>query len=144
MPNFGRQGIDPPKRDLSNPLPELYPQGDLPQGWGLTFFLHQHPGPTGRSGTTGWWAGLPNLFWWCDREKGLGGMIASQIVPFGDATVMVSRLSYLHYKHVLTYCSGALGQRRSRVVSGSATMIGCSYHAREVDLVARLNLLPAA
>lgn len=63
MPNFGRQGIDPPKRDLSNPLPELYPQGDLPQGWGLTFFLHQHAGPTGRSGSTGWWAGLPNLFW---------------------------------------------------------------------------------
>jgi len=88
MPNFGRQGIDPPKRDLSNPLPELYPQGDLPQGWGLTFFLHQHPGPTGRSGSTGWWAGLPNLFWWCDRENGLGGIIASQIVPFGDAAVM--------------------------------------------------------
>ena len=27
-------------------------------------------------------------FWWCDREQGLGGIIASQIVPFGDGTVM--------------------------------------------------------
>lgn len=89
MPNFGRQGIDPPKPLLSNPLPELYPQPhDQAQGWGLTFFLHVHAGPTGRSGTTGWWAGLPNLFWWADRENGLGGMIASQILPFGDGKVM--------------------------------------------------------
>ncbi len=29
-----------------------------------------------------WWAGLPNLFWWADREKGVGGMVASQILPF--------------------------------------------------------------
>lgn len=84
MPDFGRQHIDPPKRLLSNPLPELYPQPpEQAQGWGLTFFLHVHPGPTGRSGSTGWWAGLPNLFWWADRENGLGGIIASQIIPFG-------------------------------------------------------------
>jgi hypothetical protein len=37
---------------------------------------------------TGWWAGLANLFWWADRQKGVGGMIASQILPFGDAKVM--------------------------------------------------------
>lgn len=84
MPDFGRQGIYGPKPLLSNPIPDLYPQPpELAQGWGLTFFLHLHPGPTGRSGSTGWWAGLPNLFWWADREKGLGGMIASQILPFG-------------------------------------------------------------
>jgi hypothetical protein len=28
------------------------------------------------------------LFWWCDREKGVAGMIASQIMPFGDPQVM--------------------------------------------------------
>jgi hypothetical protein len=37
---------------------------------------------------TGWWAGLANLFWWCDRSRGVGGIIASQIVPFGDPKVM--------------------------------------------------------
>jgi len=26
---------------------------------------------------------LANLFWWCDREKGVAGMVASQILPFG-------------------------------------------------------------
>jgi len=89
MPNFGRQGIVPPKPEFSNALPELYPQPhDQAQGWGLTFFQHVHPGPTGRSGSTGWWAGLPNLFWWCDRENGLGGIIATQILPFGDMKVM--------------------------------------------------------
>lgn len=38
------------------------------------------PGPTGRGRNTAWWAGIANLFWWCDREKGVAGMIASQIV----------------------------------------------------------------
>lgn len=27
-------------------------------------------------------AGLPNLFWWCDRENGVAGIIATQILPF--------------------------------------------------------------
>jgi hypothetical protein len=40
-------------------------------------------GQTGRGKNTGHWAGLPNLFWWADREKGVGGIVASQIVPFG-------------------------------------------------------------
>jgi hypothetical protein len=69
---------------LSSDLPDLYPQPrDQAQGWGLTFFLHAHPAGTGRSGSTGWWAGLPNLFWWADRENGLGSIRASQILPFG-------------------------------------------------------------
>lgn len=25
---------------------------------------------------------------WCDREKGVAGMIASQVMPFGDMNVM--------------------------------------------------------
>lgn len=88
FPNFGRQPITPPKPEYSNALPELYPEPhEIPQGWGLTFFLHLKPSAIHSEGT-GWWAGLPNLFWWADRQKGLGGMIASQILPFGDATVM--------------------------------------------------------
>ncbi|KIV91197.1 hypothetical protein PV10_05761 [Exophiala mesophila] len=88
MPNFARQGIDPPKRDLANPLPELYPEPhDIPQGWGLTFFLHLEDSAVHSKGT-GWWAGLPNLFWWADRTRGIGGMIASQIIPFGDMKVL--------------------------------------------------------
>ena len=87
FPNFGRQGIPAAKPDLTNPLPELYPiPGNGPQGWGLTFMLTE--GVTGRSNGTAHWAGLPNLFWWCDREKGVAGIIASQILPFADAQIL--------------------------------------------------------
>ncbi|KAK4508742.1 hypothetical protein PRZ48_002481 [Zasmidium cellare] len=89
FPNFARQGIPAAKPEQTNPAPELYPQeGNPPQGWGLSFMITQEPGPTGRGRNTAWWAGIANLFWWCDREKGVAGMIASQVMPFGDLGVM--------------------------------------------------------
>ncbi|KAF2188892.1 beta-lactamase/transpeptidase-like protein [Zopfia rhizophila CBS 207.26] len=88
FPNFARQGIPDAKPDLTNPIPEIYPvPGNPPQGWGLTFML-SNGGATGRSKGTGFWAGLPNCWWWCDREKGVGGLICSQILPFADAKVL--------------------------------------------------------
>lgn len=88
FPNFGRQGIPASKPDLTNAIPEIYPvPGDGPQGWGLTFML-SGKGATGRSAGTAFWAGLPNLWWWCDREKGVAGIIATQILPFADAKVL--------------------------------------------------------
>ena len=87
FPQFGRQGIPASKPDLTNPIPDLYPtDGNSPQGWGLSFMLSG--GATGRSDGTGWWAGLANLFWWADRENGIGGMVCSQILPFADPHVM--------------------------------------------------------
>lgn len=89
FPDFGRQPIAAAKPDQTNPLPEIYPQpGNPPQGWGLTFFITIEPGVTGRGPNTGWWAGIVNLFYWIDRAKGVGGMIASQILPFGDPNVL--------------------------------------------------------
>ncbi|OQN95249.1 hypothetical protein B0A48_18608 [Cryoendolithus antarcticus] len=88
-PDFARQGIPAAKAEMTNPAPELYPQeGNPPQGWGLSFMITQEPGATGRGANTGWWAGIANLFWWADREKGVAGMIASQVMPFGDQHVM--------------------------------------------------------
>jgi CubicO group peptidase (beta-lactamase class C family) len=87
FPNFGRQGIPASKPDLTNPIPEIYPvAGNPPQGWGLTMMLTG--GGTGRSNSTGFWAGLPNLWWWCDREKGLAGIVCTQILPFADGKVL--------------------------------------------------------
>ncbi|KIW20599.1 hypothetical protein PV08_01174 [Exophiala spinifera] len=60
MPNFGRQAITPPKPMYANALPELYPEPhDIPQGWGLTFFLHLRESAVHSEGT-GWWAGHIN------------------------------------------------------------------------------------
>ncbi|EAU31610.1 conserved hypothetical protein [Aspergillus terreus NIH2624] len=88
FPNYSRQGIAAAKPDLTNPIGELYPvSGDPPQGWGLTFML-SNGGATGRSKSTAHWAGLPNLWWWADREKGVAGIICTQILPFADIKVL--------------------------------------------------------
>ncbi|KAF7561486.1 hypothetical protein G7046_g2664 [Stylonectria norvegica] len=88
FPNFSRQHIPASKPDQTNACDDLYPvAGNPPQGWGLSFML-SNGGATGRSSSTGHWAGLANLWWWCDREKGVAGMVCSQILPFGDAKVL--------------------------------------------------------
>jgi CubicO group peptidase (beta-lactamase class C family) len=88
FPNFGRQQIPAAKPDLTNEIPELYPvQGNPPQGWGLTFRL-SNGGGTGRSTGTAHWAGLANVWWWCDRENGVAGIVCTQILRFADAKVL--------------------------------------------------------
>lgn len=88
FPNYSRSGIPAAKPDLTNLIHELYPvPGNPPQGWGLTFML-SNGGATGRSTGTGHWAGLPNLWWWADREKGVAGIICTQILPFADGKVL--------------------------------------------------------
>ncbi|KAK9452461.1 beta-lactamase/transpeptidase-like protein [Dipodascopsis uninucleata] len=86
FPNFGRKGIPDSKAWLTNKIPDIYPVGDAPQGWGLSWMVTG--GATGRSSSTGFWAGLANLYWWADREKGVGGFVCSQILPFADGNVL--------------------------------------------------------
>lgn len=89
FPKYSYTLVPDAKPKLTNPIPALYPQeGNPDQGWGLSFHMSQEPGATGRGANTAYWAGIVNLFWWCDREKGVGGMIAGQVLPFGDPTVM--------------------------------------------------------
>ncbi|KAK1973479.1 beta-lactamase [Colletotrichum cereale] len=87
IPGFAKSGVQDAKTKLGNMLSELSGVlGGSPRGWGLTFMISG--GETGRSNRTAWWVGLPNLFWWCDRENGVAGMICSQILPFGDPAVV--------------------------------------------------------
>ncbi|KAB8219274.1 beta-lactamase/transpeptidase-like protein [Aspergillus novoparasiticus] len=83
-PDFARQPLSAVKPDLVSPSEELYPlcPSPTPQGWGLTFMIS--PSVTGRSDTTAHWSGLSNIFWWCDRERGVAGIVASQVLPFVD------------------------------------------------------------
>ncbi|KAK8173712.1 beta-lactamase/transpeptidase-like protein [Phyllosticta citrichinensis] len=93
-PDFARGDVvSDPMPILTNPISEMYPIPDNPpQGWGLTFMLTNLDGKskTWRGRCTGHWAGIANLFYWVDREKGIAGMIASQTLPFADADVLGS------------------------------------------------------
>lgn len=105
-PDFGRQSIPAPRPYFTNPIPELWPQPhDQPQGWGLLGVLaplNEGEGAgTGRGKLTTHWAGVANLFWWCDREKGIAGIVAAQILPFGDAQV----INLWHEIETLIYAS---------------------------------------
>lgn len=61
---------------------EFFP--GLPKSWGLTFMINDAEAPTGRPAGALGWAGLANLFYWIDRQNGVGGFWATQILPFGD------------------------------------------------------------
>ncbi|KAL6705835.1 GPI transamidase component [Coniothyrium glycines] len=89
QPDFARAGLPPANPLLIKQAPEMYPQpGNPPQGWAFGGFLTIEPGPSGRGANTLWWMGLPNCFWWIDREKGVAGFIASQVLPNGDPKVI--------------------------------------------------------
>lgn len=84
-PNFARTGAAPADPELVNQVPEFYPQpGNPPQGWGFGGFLTIEAGPTGRGKNTLWWMGLPNCFWWIDRERGVAGFLGSQVRSLVD------------------------------------------------------------
>jgi methyl acetate hydrolase len=52
--------------------------------WAYTFQRNEEPSLTGRPAGALMWAGLSNLFYWIDRENGVGGFWATQILPFHD------------------------------------------------------------
>jgi hypothetical protein len=84
-PNFGREGLSTAKPDITNSIPDICPSSGV-QGWGLTFMITG--GPTGQFSGTAFWAGLPILLWWCDRENGVAGMVSTQVLPFADSQVL--------------------------------------------------------
>lgn len=87
LPDFARQIIPASKKWMTNPIPDLHPAHDgEQQGFGLSFMLTGSA--TGRSAGSAYWAGLSNCFWWCDRQKGIAGMVTSQIFPFADMNVI--------------------------------------------------------
>jgi len=66
---------------LSNDA-EFFP--GLNKSWSLPFMRNEERAPTGRPAGGQGWAGLANLFYWIDRQNGIGGFWATQILPFGD------------------------------------------------------------
>ncbi len=71
---------------LSNDA-EFFP--GQPKSWSLPFMINEQAAPTGRPAGGQGWAGLANLFYWIDRQNGIGGYWATQILPFGDPASFV-------------------------------------------------------
>lgn len=67
---------------LSNDA-EFFP--GVEKQWGLSFMINNAQAPTGRSAGSLAWAGLANTYYWIDQKKGVGGVYATQVLPFADA-----------------------------------------------------------
>lgn len=61
---------------------EFFP--GLSKSWAYTFMVNDEDAPTGRPAGSLMWAGLGNLYYWIDRQSGIGGFWATQIFPFLD------------------------------------------------------------
>lgn len=76
---------------LSNDA-EFFP--GLKKDWSYTFMVNSEEAPTGRPAGSIGWAGLANSFFWIDRQNGVGGYWATQILPFGDPQSFVGYLEF--------------------------------------------------
>jgi CubicO group peptidase (beta-lactamase class C family) len=75
------------------PLPSMIPQfitdhaalpGDLDK-FGLGFAINSRTAGSGRGANSMAWAGAMNTFFWIDREKQIGAVLFSQVLPYLDA-----------------------------------------------------------
>lgn len=88
MPRFCNEYTPSGKPLLANPCPLVPCDDELSEGWGLSFSLSHTKAPSGRAAGSASWEGLPNIFWFADRENGIGGIAAAQILPYGDLEVI--------------------------------------------------------
>lgn len=72
---------------------EFFP--GVEKSWSYTFQVNEEPLSTGRPAGQLMWAGLANTYYWIDRENGIGGYWATQMLPFHDSA---SYLGYLEFE----------------------------------------------
>lgn len=65
-----------------------------PATWGLGLLLHTAGTVNGRSAGSGSWAGLFNSYFWIDRERGLFGIFATQVLPFLDPKAVATLTAF--------------------------------------------------
>lgn len=75
-------------KKLPGPIPSVSHDAEffpgMPKSWALSFMINDEKAPTGRPAGALAWAGLANLYYWIDRQTGIGGFWATQILPFVD------------------------------------------------------------
>ncbi len=84
----GLPGVIP---SLSNDA-EFFP--GMSKSWALSFMVNDVDAPTGRPAGALAWAGLANLFYWIDRQNGIGGFWATQILPFADPVSVTGYIDF--------------------------------------------------
>ncbi|MGI8648985.1 MAG: serine hydrolase domain-containing protein [Rubrobacter sp.] len=97
---MGKNGLGELKiKLLPGAIPELSNDAEFFPGvsksWAYTFMVNDEEAPTGRPAGELGWAGLANLFYWIDRQNGLGGFWVTQILPFADP---VSFTGYMDFE----------------------------------------------
>jgi methyl acetate hydrolase len=79
-------------------IPSLANEGEffpgMPKSWALSFMVNEEDAYTGRPAGSLAWAGLANLYFWIDRQTGVGGYWATQILPFGDPPSILGYLDF--------------------------------------------------
>ncbi|GAA3775629.1 serine hydrolase domain-containing protein [Microbacterium kribbense] len=82
----GAPGVVP--TPLPSAIPALTREADFFPGarksWAYSFLRNEDDVPGGRRAGSLSWAGLANVFYWIDRESGLGCVWAAQLLPFFD------------------------------------------------------------
>jgi len=68
--------------------------GVISKSWALSFMVNDVDAPTGRPAGALAWAGLANLFYWIDRQNGIGGFWATQILPFADPVSVTGYIDF--------------------------------------------------
>jgi CubicO group peptidase (beta-lactamase class C family) len=76
---------------LSNDA-EFFP--GMAKTWGLSFMINTERAPTGRSPGSLAWAGLANSYYWIDPSAGIGGVYATQVLPFADKKALPLYLDF--------------------------------------------------
>ncbi len=71
---------------------EFFP--GIEKSWGLSFMINEQDAPTGRAAGSLAWAGLANTYYWIDPKTGIGGVYATQILPFADDAALPHYLAF--------------------------------------------------
>ena len=72
-------------KDIANDA-EFFP--GLEKTWGLTFQINEQKTRTGRSPGSLSWSGIFNTYFWIDRERNIGGIFLSQLLPWMDESAL--------------------------------------------------------
>ncbi|MEI6689012.1 MAG: serine hydrolase domain-containing protein [Thermoleophilia bacterium] len=89
---------------LSRPV-EFFP--GLNKSWAYSFMVNDEDAPTGRAAGSLAWGGLANVFLWIDRRNSLGGVWATQLLPFCDDHALGAYLEF----ETAVYAGGMPQQR---------------------------------